>query len=211
MSGGRAGQQNFSKGILSPELWGRVDIAPYSAGVRQATNMVILKYGGLAKRPGTRMVYEVLDGKQRLIPFDGAYDASYAMVFGQATMRLAALGGMVLEDALTIEDATNTDPVVLRVSYHGFSDGDEVFFSGIEGMEELNGRTLPVTVIDADHFSVPVDGTDFGEFAGDAGGVIREEEPAPSPSPPPVPDPVPSPTPPPINNPKWPTEDFVSE
>ena len=53
----RAGLHNFSKGVLSPELHGRVDVAAYNAGIRQGTNVIILKYGGLQKRPGTRFVY----------------------------------------------------------------------------------------------------------------------------------------------------------
>lgn len=198
MVGFRVGLHNFSKGILSKELWGRSDIAPYSAGVRQADNVRILKYGGLSKRPGSRLVYEIKDGPQRMIPFEGAYDASYAMLFGQASMRLAALGGMVIEQALTVEAATNANPVVVNASYHGFVTGDEVFFTGVLGMTELNGRTLPVTVIDENRFSVPVDGTGFGAFVGDTGGVIREAEPAPAPTPPPVPPPAPPPPPPPI-------------
>ncbi|NIJ18477.1 hypothetical protein FHS95_000146 [Sphingomonas naasensis] len=190
MSGPRAGQFNFSKGILSKELWGRHDIAPYSAGVREAKNVLILKYGGLTKRPGSRLVYEVRDGAKRIIPFEGAYEASYAMLLGQGNMRLAALGGMVLEQALTVEAATNANPVVITASFHGLSDGDEVFFRDVAGMIELNGRVLTVTVIDDDHFSVAVDGRQFGVFTGDAGGIIRTEAPEPPAPPPVVPDPV---------------------
>lgn len=197
MVGVRIPQQNFSKGILSKELWGRSDIAPYSAGVRQAENVHILKYGGLSKRPGSRLVYEVKDGPKRMMPFEGAFEASYAIIMGQASMRLAALGGMVVEQALTIEDATNTNPVAITAAFHGFTTGDEVFFNGVLGMEELNGRILPVTVTGENTFTVPVDGTEWGEFIGDEGGVTRTEEPSPAPPPPPVPPPAPTPTPPP--------------
>ncbi|MDP5279910.1 ubiquitin-activating E1 FCCH domain-containing protein [Sphingomonas sp. DG1-23] len=198
MTGPRAGQFNFSKGVLSKELWGRHDIAPYSAGVREGKNVLILKYGGLTKRPGTRMVYEVKDGAKRLLPFEGAYEASYALVMGQGNMRLAALGGMVLEEALTVEGATQTNPVLITASFHGYADGDEVFFRDVEGMTELNGRVLTVTVIDEDQFSVNVDGTGFSAFAGDDGGIIRVEEPDPEPTPPVVPPPVDPPEDPPV-------------
>lgn len=195
--GPRTVQPNFSKGVLSKELWGRIDIAPYSAAVREGTNVVVLKYGGLTKRPGTRLVYEIKDGLKRLLPFEGAYEASYALLMGQGTMRLGALGGMVLEQQLTVQVATKTNPVVITAALHGYSTGDEVFFSGVKGMTELNGRTFAVTVIDANRFSVPVDGTGWGAFSGDEGGVTRTEPPAPTPDPPVVPDPV-DPTPPPI-------------
>jgi hypothetical protein len=131
----RHGLHNFSKGVLSKELWGRSDIAPYTAGIRQGVNVVIQKYGGLAKRPGTRFVYEITDeNKQaRLLPFEGAYEASYALVLGHGVMRVAALGGMVVEEKLKIEAITAGNPARLTVSYHGLSTGDEVFFSGNVG------------------------------------------------------------------------------
>lgn len=197
MVGNRVGLHNFSKGVLTKELWGRSDIAPYSAGIRQGENVHILKYGGLSKRPGSRFVYEITDGPKRMLPFEGAYEASYALLMGQATMRLAALGGVVVEPALTVESATRTNPVVLRASFHGYATGDEVFLTGVIGMDELNGRVLPVTVIDEHHFSVAVDGRAFGAFIGDIGGVVRIEEAVPPPAPPPVPPPSPPPPPPP--------------
>lgn len=200
MAGPRIGQHNFSKGVLSKELWGRQDIAPYSAGIRQGKNVLILKYGGLTKRPGTRLVYEIKDGPQRLIPFEGAYEASYAMLFGQATMRLGVSGGMMIEDRLVIEGATNTNPVAITASHHGYATGDEVFFQQVKGMTELNGLTLKVTVTGESSFTVPVDGTGFGVFAGegDAEAVVRSAPPPPPPPPPPVPEPVPAPPPPPV-------------
>lgn len=194
--GPRTVQPNFSKGVLSKELWGRIDIGPYTAAVRRGDNVVVLKYGGLTKRPGTRIVYEIKDGPKRLIPFEGAYEASYALLMGQGNMRLGALGGMVLEEQLTVQGATNTNPVVITAALHGYSTGDEVFFDGVKGMTQLNGRTLPVTVIDANSFSLPVDGTTWGAFAGDEGGVTRTEPPAPPPEPPVVPPPVPPVRPP---------------
>jgi len=208
----RSGQHNFSKGVLTEELWGRVDIAPYNAAVRQGTNVLILKYGGLTKRPGTRFVYEITDGLKRLLPFEGALDASYALLMGQASMRPAALGGMVLEEKLTVEALTLTDPVQITASFHGFEDGDEVFFQELDGPIELNGRVLPVTVIDDDNFTVPVDGTGYAALASDGGGIIRSGAPAAPPAPPAVPPVVPPPADPPVggggSGPHWYDPDY---
>ena len=52
----RAGQPNFSRGEIGPELRGRFDVDAYSAGLEAARNVIVLKYGGLTKRPGTRLV-----------------------------------------------------------------------------------------------------------------------------------------------------------
>lgn len=170
----RAGLHNFSKGILSKELWGRVDIAPYSAGVRQATNVLILKYGGLTKRPGTYMVYEVADGDKRLIPFEGAYGASYVLMMGDEHMRPAALGGMVTEAAQAVTAGSTSEPILLTVAGHGYATGDEVFVSGADAIPVLDKRILPVTVISADTFTLPVNVTGYPAIdAGDGVSVAR--------------------------------------
>jgi len=193
----RAGQHNFSKGVLSKDLWGRSDIVPYGSAVRQGINVVVLKYGGLQKRPGTRFVYEIVDGaEKRLLPFEGAFEASYAMVMGQASMRLASQGGMVLEQKLTVEAVALTNPVAITASYHGLSSGDEVFFSGVEGALWLNGRTEVVTSTGTHTFTIPVDGTGLDARTGDTGGIIRSGAPSAPPAPPTVPPPSTPPPPP---------------
>lgn len=194
----RAGLHNFSKGILSKELWGRADIAPYNAAVREAKNVVILKYGGLTKRPGTRFVYEIKDGTKRLIPFQGALDASYALIFGQNTMRAAALGGMIIEERLKVEAVALTSPVQITASYHGFASGDEVFFTGVSGAEWLNGRIETVTVTGTHTFTIPFDGTGLAALTGDSGGIQRTGAPPAPPAPPAIPPEVPPPPPPPL-------------
>lgn len=186
----RHGQFNFSKGVLTEELWGRVDIAPYNAAVKQGINVVILKYGGLRKRPGTRFVYEItgdVDVPHRMIPFEGAFEASYALLFGQANMRLAALGGMVIEELLTVQAIYLENPTRIKADYHGYEDGDEVFFDGLEGTTELNGLIYPVTVVDDNHFTIPVDGATLSALTGDSGGIIRSGPPDSPPPPPTVP------------------------
>ncbi len=192
----RHAAQNFSKGVLTEELWGRSDIAPYNAAVRQGKNVVVLKYGGLQKRCGTRFVYEIKDGPSKLFPFEGAYDASYAMVMGQATMRLAALGGMVIEEQLTVEGLVLNNPVEVTASFHGFVTGDEVYFNGVEGADELNGLILTVTVLDEHRFTIPIDGGIVSPLTEDNGGIVRVSAPPALPDPPDVPppaDPPPSP------------------
>lgn len=192
----RAGLHNFSRGVLSEELWGRVDVEAYNAGLKQGRNILILKYGGFTKRPGTRFVYEVRDGPQRLIPFEYSLDFTYPLLFGQGTMRPASAGGMVLEQKLTIEAVTLANPMQITAAFHGLEDGDEVFFSGVEGTVELNGRFALVTVLDDDNFTIDLDGTGFTAFTGDTGGITRDEAPDPLPTPPTVPDPVDPPDPP---------------
>jgi hypothetical protein len=95
----RTAQPNFSRGELSPDLYGRFDVDAYGAGVKQARNVVILKYGGFTKRPGTFYVDEVIDDTlpNRLVAFQFSLTQAYALEFGHEYMSPCADGGRVLD------------------------------------------------------------------------------------------------------------------
>lgn len=201
----RAGLFNFSKGELAPELWGRVDVAAYAAAVRQALNVIILKYGGLTRRMGMRIVYELRepvlgwddpDSAARLQPFEYGLDQTYALLLTHAAMRPLAFGGAVLEEELAITAITNAVEAQLTVAYHAYEVGDEVFPTTIDGDlgAFLNGRAWLVTaVIDANNFKINADTSAQAAFTGATGGTTRVAAPAPPPAPPPVPAPAPDP------------------
>lgn len=196
MAGLNLGQVNFSKGVLGPDLQSRIDISAYNAGLRRGVNVVVLKYGGIQNRPGTRFVRE-LPGDGLLLPFEYSTDFTYALAMTQGAMRPISNGGSVLEQEALVAGITNANPAVVTVAFHGLSTGDEVYFQNIEGMEEINYRMLPATVIDDNTFSVPVDSRAWGVFTGSGGGTENTAPPPPPPPPPPVPPPAPTPTPPP--------------
>lgn len=195
----RVGSPNFSKGEISEDLIGRVDVATYSAALRRARNVIVMKYGGVTKRPGTRIVAEVYDATHpvRLMPFQFSLTQTYVLEMGQGYMRPAALGGLVIEDKLTIQAVVTGPTTRIQAPYHAYSVGDQVFFQGVTGMVELNGRIARViSVPDASHFVVDVDSRAFSAFTGDTGGTTRTEAPPAPPAPPTVPPPVDPPAPP---------------
>lgn len=198
----RSGQFNFSKGELAEELVARVDVASYQSGVKQARNVLVLKYGGLTKRPGTRFVAEAYNANYpvRLIPFQFSLTQAYAIEFGQSYMRPAALGGLVLEDRLKITAITKAANAKVTAAYHSYSVGDQVYFQQITGMTQINGMTgTVVSVVDTNNFTVNINSTSFSTFTG-SDGTARSAPPTPPPpppSPPPSPPPVPAPPPPP--------------
>ncbi len=126
----RIGQPNFSKGELAEDLISRVDVAAYATGLRRARNVMILKYGGVTKRPGTRLVAEAFDDSApvRLMPFQFSLTQTYALEMGQGYMRPAALGGMVLEEKLTIESIALGIATTIQAAYHEYTVGDQVYF-----------------------------------------------------------------------------------
>jgi hypothetical protein len=192
---------NFSKGELSPELHARTDVAAYQAGAKRVRNFLILKYGGLTKRPGTRFVGEAYDQTQpcRLAPFQFSITQSYALEMGQGYMRPIALGGFILNEALAVTGVTNAVNAQVSAAYHGYAVGDQVYFppGTIQGMTEINGRIAKVVaVVNAGAFKIDLDTTGFGTFTGSTEGVTRPGPPDPEPPPPVVPPVVPPETPP---------------
>lgn len=194
----RVGQAVFSKGEISEELLARFDVDSYHTALKQARNVIVLKYGGVTKRPGTRFVAPVYkDEGVRLLPFQYSLEQTYVLEMGQAYMRVAALGGVVIEDKLTVEAVTRGTTTVITASYHDYSVGDQVYFSEVEGCDDLNGKIALVTeIIDTNNFRIALDTSGYGALTGDAGGMIRSGPPTPPPADPVVPPVITPPIPP---------------
>lgn len=209
----RAGLFNFSKGEIGPELYGRIDVPAYSAGVKQARNVTILKYGGLQRRMGQRVAYELREpedgwdadsSQARLVPFEYSIEQSYILLMRQAQMNPLAFGGAVLEEELAIEDVTNETQAKLTIPFHEYEVGDEIWPTGIEGAlgEFLNERVWTVVeVVDANNFRIDADTSALAAFTAADGGITRVAAPPPPPPPPPVPPPPPPPVLPPLGGP----------
>lgn len=186
---------NFSKGEIGPQLYGRFDTDMWQAGLKEASNVIVMKYGGLEKRPGTRLVAEVLDDSEetRLIPFEFSIEQTYAIEFGQAYASPCALGGRVVEEEIAITNISAAANAQITALYHDYSAGDKVFLQGINGDmgDLLNGRYWTVvTDVDTDNFTINADTTGL-TFTGSTGGNTRIGAPTPPPAAPTVPTPTP--------------------
>lgn len=61
---------SFTAGEISPALYGRTDIAKYDSGAAKLSNFLVLRYGGVANRPGTKYISKTANNKKAvLIPF----------------------------------------------------------------------------------------------------------------------------------------------
>lgn len=150
-------QTSFAAGELSPSLYARVDLAKYKVGAALLRNFFVDYRGGATNRAGTMAVGRVKDStkKNRLISFTFSTIQTYALVFGNLTMRVVKNGGFVLEAAKNIVGVTQANPGVFNIVAHGWSAGDQVFIAGALGMTGINSTTgyqyLVNTVPDADH------------------------------------------------------------
>lgn len=80
---------NWSKGELSPLIEGRPDLSAYYEGGKEILNYLLLRQGGLVRRPGTRFVAEVKDSTKDtiLIPFEFSVDDTFQLEFGHLYIR----------------------------------------------------------------------------------------------------------------------------
>ena len=156
---------SFSKGEISPALYGRVDTAAYDVALRTARNMNIHPYGGISFRDGMQFIGPVKTHSDtpRLIPFSFKTTDQYILEFGDQYMRVIRNDSIVLNSSstATITNVTAASPAVVSSALHGYSDGDEVVISGVVGMTELNGRHFIVANSAANSYELTdqVDGT----------------------------------------------------
>lgn len=75
------------------------------------------------------------------------------------------------EATKVITGATQANPVVITSAAHGYSNGDEVYITGVLGMTELNGERYTIAGVAANTFQLSgVDGTGFTAYS--SGGTV---------------------------------------
>lgn len=89
MAKGRTILTNFSKGELDPLVEGRPDLAAYFEGAKSLENWLILRQGGVTRRPGLRFVAPVDNTIKDtiLVSFEASVDATYEIEFGDFYVR----------------------------------------------------------------------------------------------------------------------------
>jgi len=149
-------QPSFAAGEVGPELWGRVDQEFYYIGMRTVRNWIIRQYGGASNRMGLRYVAEARyhDRDFRLVKFQFNEEQTYVIELGDEYMRIIADGGQIIEATKNITGITQASTGVVTSAAHGFSNGQDVYLSGIVGMIQLNGRSFRVANVTTDTFEL---------------------------------------------------------
>ena len=171
---------SFAKGEISPSLYGRVDTAMYQVALRTARNVIVHASGGVSNRSGTLIVGPVKDhtvSTTRLFDFQFRTTDQYVLEFGNLYMRVIRNDAHVLNTAVNITGATQANSVVVTAASHGFSNGDEVFITGVVGMTQLNGNRYIVQSVTSSTFRLThqvtgdfIDGTGFTAYT--SGGTV---------------------------------------
>lgn len=174
--------RSFASGEITPELFGRIELAKFQTGLKTCRNFETLPHGPAANRSGFEYVLETKFSAKvsALLPFIYNTSQTYQIEFGDLYIRFHTNNGTVCEASQSITSATNASPGVFTKIAHGYNNGDWLFWSGVTGMTQLSGRFMIVAAAAADTFQltdlagVAFDTTSLGTFtAGDAARVYE--------------------------------------
>jgi hypothetical protein len=135
-------QNNFNGGEISPLLFGRPDVDRYKTGLKTCLNFIPLVQGPVERRPGTKYMKEVKTSSlsTRIVRFEFSTTQAYIIEFGNLYCRFYKDTGNIRSATSTISAATKANPCVVTDNGHGYSNGDEIFITGVVGMTELNDK-----------------------------------------------------------------------
>lgn len=166
-------QRRFPGGEISPALYSSCDTVKYATGLRTQRNFFTMKHGGAANRGGSSFTGEVKDSTKtvRMIDFIFNESQTYALEFGDLYMRVIKQGAYITDVTKNISAATKANPIVVTSAAHGFTNGDEVYISGVLGMTQLNNRNFKIANVATNTFELhymdgsAVDSTGFTTYS----------------------------------------------
>lgn len=98
---------SFAGGELTPALYGRTDLQKYDVGAAVLENAIVLRYGGVTRRPGFRHVEQTAANKKaRLIPFSYNAEQNYVIEFTDKKARIYANGEILKKNNVIVEVTT---------------------------------------------------------------------------------------------------------
>ncbi len=91
-------QRSFAGGEIAPALWARTDQVKYATGLRTCRNVVVMRHGGVANRPGTAFVGATKYPTRpvRLARFAFNAEQTYLLEFGHLYLRFYRNGGRIV-------------------------------------------------------------------------------------------------------------------
>lgn len=148
-------QYAFVAGELSPDVYGRPDLAKFDLGLALARNYFVNYRGGVVSRPGTQYVglIEKAELGFSLQRFKTT-SSDLMLLFGDNYMRVIQDGGYAYDSIKPITDVAATNPAVVTAVAHGFSSGELIYLTDIVGEGSLNNRYYTVANPTANTFEL---------------------------------------------------------
>lgn len=161
---------NFVNGEWSPLMAARVDSEDYNKSLSWCQNFIVLPQGGVKYRPGCN-VAGLAPGLAYTIPFQFSADDAIVIEATDILFRFYRNGALILNPNVTITGITNASPGVVTAPAHGFTNGQQVYISGVWGMPQINDRFFTVagaatnTFTLQDTFGTAVNTTAYGVYS----------------------------------------------
>lgn len=111
---------NMAKGELDPLLEGRPDLASYFEGASKLENWIVLRQGGVTRRPGLLKITEVRDSDKDtiLLPFEAEVDEASVIEMGDGYARFIKNKQTIISGSLPVEIATPyTEDQIRNIHY----------------------------------------------------------------------------------------------
>ncbi|MDY7579353.1 hypothetical protein RGU70_13625 [Herbaspirillum sp. RTI4] len=107
--GEKSTDRSFAGGEISPDMYGRVDLAKYQTGLATCRNAFVLPHGPVENRPGTEFVAEIKNSANaaRLIPFTFNFTQTMAIEVGAGYFRFHTQAGTLLSAGVPYEVANS--------------------------------------------------------------------------------------------------------
>jgi hypothetical protein len=149
--------RSFAGGEITPELFGRMDLAKYQTGLQLCRNFITRAHGPAVNRAGFAYVLNAKYGnkKSRVYPFQDSAGNPYMLEFGDQYVRFHAYGGTLVEASKLISGLTQGTQALITINAHGYSNGDWVYVGDLlTGPTRLNARFVVVSDATANNFKI---------------------------------------------------------
>lgn len=148
---------SFTAGELSPALYGRTDLAKYDSGAALLKNFLVLRYGGISNRAGTRYIDKTAGNKKAvLLPFRYSTEQNYIVEVTAGTIRFF-YGGKLVDGVSVANPFTEAELELIK-----FTQSADVMFL-------VHPNHKPMTLTRYSHTSwkleeMKIDGGPFDEY-----------------------------------------------
>ena len=112
--------RSFAGGLVSRDMWGRVDDGKYQTGLAECLNFIVRPQGAAENRPGTTFVnFAKYDDRPcRVIPFVFNSTQVMALELGHNYIRFHAMGQTLMDGGVPYEiGAPWTSDMVMDIHY----------------------------------------------------------------------------------------------
>ena len=101
-------QASFSRGEFSKKLFDRTDLEHYRIALAYCENFIVLRHGGLLRRPPTEFIAEIKDSTKTawLRPFTFNAEQAYILEFSENNIRVYKDDGVVLDTGTPVDITT---------------------------------------------------------------------------------------------------------